>query len=71
MVQVDRLTPRLWRHNVVPRQAHVDSLPGAALAVQGPEHERLEEGRARPGLTVVGGGVTDWETLRTPGNLQG
>ena len=71
MVEVDCLTPGLWRHNVVPRQAHVDSLPGAALAVQGAEHQRLEEGGAWPGLTAVGGRVTEGQTLGTPGNLRG
>ena len=71
MVQVDCLTSRLRSHNVVPGQTHVDALPGAALAGQGGEHDRLEEGRARPGLTVVGRRVTDRQSLRTAGNLRG
>ena len=55
MVEVDSLTPRLRQDNVVPGQAHVDSLPGAVQAVQGPEDDGVEEGGARLGLTVVGG----------------
>ena len=54
MVEVDSLTPWLREDDVVPDQAHVDPLPGAALTVQGPEHDRVEEGGAWPGLAAVG-----------------
>ena len=71
MIAVDSLTPWLRKDNVVPDQAHVDPLPGAALTVQGPEQDGVEEGGARLGLTVVGGCVAEWEARGTPGDIRG
>ena len=71
MVEVDSPAPRLRHHNVRPGEAHVDALPGAALAVLGAEDDCGEQSGARPGLAVVSLRVTHRQTVGALGSLRG
>ena len=70
MVQVDSLTSWLRNHNVIPGQAHVDTLPGAVHTVQGGEDDSVEESGAGVGLAVVSYRVTDRQLIRTSGKVR-
>ena len=66
MVEIHSLTPGLGEEHVTASQAHVEALPGAALAAVGGEDQLLQAGGARLGLAVVSLSVTNWPPSRAP-----